>query len=340
MQKFLSVILSVLLLLSITICPVSAAEIKEAPTAASNYIRFNATGWNNVKFVYCHIWINDGKDFFGWGKTENTVCENVQGPIWQYDLSKLSASTNISGGIKSGVDYCVIFHADTGVQTYNLTFGPECIGDTAKMTSKSIENPVDSQKTAYEAVWQNNSAKYGPHKAITSIGNFIGSHLCPNNETPEQVIGTWIIDYPKTSLHCKPEEVVAKAMKTEFKTNNYNSMINHVKSKEANNELGIAEFSIIEDYLKKGYKSAFGTDPTATPPTTVNPVDPDPITPSTPGQTEPTDSEGNIIPTTPSDNSNSGPDGENDLIIFILLSIMMMSLGAIILTSKSRNQDI
>ncbi len=190
-KKILSCLLAAALLCSIA---VPANALDPLPTM----IFLDTTGWKNVTTVYCHIWERGGDAFFGW-QMKKEKCVDCGNGIYSYDVSTLDASDNISGGVDEAKDYCVIFSTNTGAQTYDATFGVECLGDTLKLTGEQIENPVDSEKTAREAVWTDNSGKYGPHLALTSIGNVVGSVLCPH-ENGIEVIGDWLPTYYRSSF--------------------------------------------------------------------------------------------------------------------------------------------
>lgn len=189
MKRLINIFLAVCVLAtSVALFPASAAE------KTTNEIYFDAKQWGgNFKTVYCHIWEIGGDSFWGW-QAKVEACTKKSGTIWAYDLSKLNNSTYLTGGLKPGVDYCVIFSADTGAQTYDMTFSTECIGDKAYMSGSMTENTVDSEKHAYTAYWTDNADKYGPHFAITSIGNIVGDFL-GKNEKPYEVIGSWIAIY-------------------------------------------------------------------------------------------------------------------------------------------------
>ena len=209
-KKIIAIAVAVVMVMSIAAVAVSAAEVNDSDVAAGSsssvgadtsssasgsgdLIYFKAAGWKSFNKIYCHIWVIGGDSFFGW-QTPSEECQKVSGTKYSYDLSKLSSSMDVSGGMKSGGKYGVIFSANTGIQTYDTTLGTECKGDTAKLTGKQIENPVDSNKKGYECVWTSNSGKYGPHLALTSIGNVVGSKLAPG-ETGIQVIGDWAPTY-------------------------------------------------------------------------------------------------------------------------------------------------
>ena len=211
MKKTISIILSLLILLSASLVSACADTVK-AESGSNNKIYFDASGWDNLKSVFCHIWKRGGEAFFSW-QVKKEMCTK-EGDKWSYDLSKLNDSEKMPNGIKDGVDYLVIFSAVTEdwkpYQTYDATFGKACIGDTLKVNvGKKVESPVDSAKNADEAVWTKNKNKYGPHLAITSLGNIVGKFLCPK-EKGTKVIGDWLPIYYK-SKYVKPVNVLADA---------------------------------------------------------------------------------------------------------------------------------
>ena len=171
-------------------------------------IYFDATGWKNVTKIYCHIWKRGNNAFFNW-QSRKEACTYENGK-WAYDTENLKNSDSYPEGLKEGEDYCIIFSSNTGRQTYDCTFGLACLGDTLKLSDGvRVENPVDSEKFADEALWVKNANAYGPHLSLTSIGNIIGQFLCPN-ETGTEVIGDWLPTYYK-SQYVKPVEALVNA---------------------------------------------------------------------------------------------------------------------------------
>lgn len=168
---------------------------------AGNVIKFNVkkSGWNNVKSVFCHVWKADGTgDWPTWqSKKEKCKYDSSTG-IATYDLSKTGNTISKSDGRV----YCVIFSANTGMQSYNAIMSGNCIGDTLYCTGNQLENPEDSQKKANEAKWENNS-DCGPEKKITSTGKIIGSAF-PEGESDVTLMATYLVAYykdkAKTSL--------------------------------------------------------------------------------------------------------------------------------------------
>lgn len=251
LKKIVSILLAVVLLLSVATVGVSAAEVDNS-TGTGNLIYFDATGWRNFTMVYCHIWERGGDAFFSW-QSRQEMCTKVNDNIYSFDLSILNESKQLEGGIKNDVDYIVIFSANTGVQTFDTTFGKACIGDTAKLTGNMIENAVDSEKSAFEVVWTINSKNYGPHLALTSIGNIVGKNLCPN-EDGYKVIGDWLCFYYNSSK-VNATAVVVKAL-PKFNVSDTNKVYNYIAS---NGLLSSNDLIRIKEILNKAETETYGT---------------------------------------------------------------------------------
>lgn len=166
---------------------------------AGNVIKFDVkkSGWNNVKAVFCHTWKVDGELPVWQSKSEKCNYDASTG-IATYDLSKANYKISKS----DGKNYLVIFSANTGMQTYDTVMSGACIGDTMYCTGEEIENPVDSEKKAKVAKWENHP-DCGPQKKITSTGKIVGSAL-PGGQTDAVMLAQYLIDYyddeAKTSL--------------------------------------------------------------------------------------------------------------------------------------------
>lgn len=159
---------------------------------AGNVVKFDVkkSGWNNVKTVFCHIWKADGSgDWPDWQTKKERCKYDASTGIATYDLSKTGNTISKSDGRV----YCVVFSANTGMQSYNAIMNGNCIGDTLYCTGNQLENPEDSEKKANEAKWENNP-DCGPEKKITSTGKIIGSAF-PEGESDVTLLATYLVAY-------------------------------------------------------------------------------------------------------------------------------------------------
>ena len=362
-KRIIAIAVAALMIFSMAAIAVSAAEVTDSnvgadssnsagadtsssASGAGDSIKFDASKWSNYSIIYCHIWERGGDSFFPW-QSKKEACTKVSGNIYEYDLSMLDKSTTISGGLKSGTDYCVIFSANTGVQTYDTTFGRACIGDTAKVTGKKIENPVDSEKEAFEAVWTTNSSNYGPHLAISSIGNIIGNKLCPN-EKGEEVIGDWIPSYYK-SPNVDAVAALAKAYPKFGITSvdQIETIFGYVQSKETGEDEN-AILKALTDAFAKAYPSKADEvkDPEKI---KKKAAEKEKAIKSNNGHVTSGDSgsgssssgsssSGSSSGSSSYNGSGSGSDGQEDTILFILGGVMLAAGGAMYLSRKKREE--
>lgn len=124
---------------------------KTDPVKENNFIYIDTTAWDGVTKVYCHIFEKNGKAFFEW-RTNFELCDKV-GNVYVYDLSKLIASDTISGGIKEGVQYGVIFTSDKG-STKELSFSSKTIGDTVIVSDNKDSGVSDSVNKSFNSYWK------------------------------------------------------------------------------------------------------------------------------------------------------------------------------------------
>lgn len=124
--------------------------------------------WDNTKTIYCHIWQINGDEFFSW-QTNEEKCTHITGNLWKYDLSKLTYSKCIDGGIESDIVYAVVFSDNNGNRTYDLYFTDDCIGDTVYFESK--KNQVNDKRNLV-AHWKNHTeygmVKYGDSNTVVT----------------------------------------------------------------------------------------------------------------------------------------------------------------------------
>lgn len=324
MKRIISVILAVVMLMSVAMISASAAKVEEAATGTSGMVYFDATGWNNVTKVYCHIWVRGGDSFYGWA-SKDEECEQIDSSLWGYDLAKLDASTTVSGGMKSGVDYCIIFSANTKVQTYDMTFGLGCVDDIAYITGDKIENPVDSQKTAFGAAWTDNGSKYGSHLAITSIGNIVGKVLCPN-EKGYAVIGDWLPTY-----YASPNVDPVKALTSAFPKFSIDTVeelaLAYAYIEDNAKDLKDKDLATCKSQLEKAFAAAY----------------PDKVKEAEKNNDGKNDggllneetikeAQNNV------DQSGTGKDGVDPTFLFTLLAVMLVASVAVVATRKKREE--
>lgn len=326
----------------------AGADTSSAVTGDGDKIYFDASPWKNYTLIYAHIWERGGDDFFPW-QSKKEACRKVSDNLFEYDLSMLDKSS-VTGGIKADKDYCVIFSANNGMQTYDTTFGRACIGDTVKVVSGSkIENPKDSEKQAFEAVWTKNSANYGPHLAITSIGNIVGSKLCPN-EKGEEVIGDWLPTWYKNS-YVKPVDAMAKAFPRFGITSadQIETIFAYIQSKNTGED---------EDAILKILTDAFAK---AYPAKAKEVKDVDKIKKAAKQKEQQIKASGGHVTSSGSsgssgsassagssagsasgsgsyNSSGSGADGQEDTILFILGGVMLTAAGAMVLSRRKKEE--
>lgn len=195
-KKILSVFIAVLMIASmatVAITSVSAAE----PSFSGGTIYWECPWEVDRMKAYCHVYGTSGEELYAW-QTQDEEMTLVEGNLWSYD-------------VPAGPYDQVIFSINTGVQTYDLVMTDANIGDTA-VTEKDnkIENPMDSNKTASRTTWTKDKT-YGPHLAITSIGNIVGETLAPT-ESPADFVATFIKNYYPTQPQYVTEEVLTAAM--------------------------------------------------------------------------------------------------------------------------------
>ena len=179
-KKIMSLVLALVIIASMGVLAFTAS-------AADQTIYFEVPStWNNFSKIFCHIWVYNGDPLANW-QSKKEVCKLEADGRYSYDISKV-------GGLSAGETYCVIFSADTGVQTYDTFMGTSCLGDTVYCDGTLYETPMDSSKTALGAFWKNQSrSAYGPVMCVTSIGNLVGTCLAPG-ETAEGLFNTFLTD--------------------------------------------------------------------------------------------------------------------------------------------------
>lgn len=172
---------------------VSAASTDENVGEGTKiYFDIDSTGWENYTTIYCHIWRADGTGEWTNWQTRKEICTKEDNGLYSYDVAKTGNADEIVQS-ENHKYYCVIFSADTGMQTYNTIMNGNCLGDTCYVTGNVFENPYDSSKICTEAAWKNHP-ECGPEKAITTTSKVIGSAL-PDGVTDADLLAEYLCVY-------------------------------------------------------------------------------------------------------------------------------------------------
>lgn len=301
------------------------ADAGSEAVGAGNVIKFDAkkSGWNletNKKF-YCHIWkadgskTSEGKDWPAWqGKAELCTLDKATG-IATYDLSKADPGISKSDGSV----YCVIFSANTGMQTYNTIMSGACIGDTLYCSGEEVENPEDDAKKAIVAVWENNP-NCGPEKKITSTGHIIGTAF-PDGESDVTLLANYLMQYYDDPAKTDLTQNLINTLKV-----NPVDVMAVVKKRAADDEKKIAG---VEKILA-GVKTADGQE--------VNTDDLKNVQPGTPsGSNKTTNSNGSTGGSNGS-GSSSVKSGVETTIFYVFGGLMLAAAGVAFLARKKREE--
>ncbi|MDR0913917.1 MAG: hypothetical protein LBM65_01945 [Oscillospiraceae bacterium] len=171
-KKALCLAIAVLMIASMAVIPAFAAETDEAAAGATyvteGVIKFKLSGvLANSKSTAFHIFTissteggSTGGAAFGWGGFKEAYHTNNGDGTVSYDIAQMiksSPSAFYKKGLLVGQKYAIIvYDLTTKVQSFDLTFDTDCLGDTIYLTDIDAENPVDSTKTTKVARWTNN----------------------------------------------------------------------------------------------------------------------------------------------------------------------------------------
>ena len=200
MKKILSLILAITLLMT-TFMSTTAFAVSETESARETKIYFETPEiWGTVEKVYCHLYpIYGGKEIKEFRyQAKDTKCELVDGEnnLFSFDTSKYCLDTDTSGyAIEDNADYGVLFSAinteGRAFETYSITLGIACMGDTAYVTGGDTTFAPDDFNRVYIAEWKNNSDKYGREARITSVGKITGEYF-PVYQPIEEIVAKWL----------------------------------------------------------------------------------------------------------------------------------------------------
>ncbi len=345
-KKIMSLMLAIVVLMSVAVVATSAAQVEiadnsagavaevgaaadaadtsaeadAAETAAGQTISFDATsaGWKNFKKVFCHFWAYDGSGEWPSWQSKAEACEYDEATgIATYDLSKTGNS------IDAGTLYAVIFSNENGMQTYNLLFGTECIGDTAYCDGTEYENPEDSSKTALAAFWKGqDKEKYGPVKVITSIGNVVGTCV-PSTTSSQDMFENFLKNtITNARTYAKKDDGTLK--------NDQEILDDTAKQlglKQDDVEAAIKNTGVKVEWDKSKSTLEGGSDPSAN-------KKPDDSSSTTKTTTTTTSNNNSSTSTTKTGSGSTTKTGQETTVLFIMLGIMVAAAGVIVVARK------
>lgn len=156
----------------------------------------NSAGWNNVKTVFCHIYRADGTGTWtSWQSKAEKCSYDTSTGIATYDIKTGMSKAPDLGTLGAKNEWCIMFSANTGMETYPLLLNTSCYGDTAYAPDKNkkLENNVDDAKSSVEIRWKKNSSLTAA-KTITSTAKIQGSSFA-EGETNETILASYLISY-------------------------------------------------------------------------------------------------------------------------------------------------
>lgn len=239
---------------------VSAASTDENVGEGTKiYFDIDSTGWENYTTIYCHIWRADGTGEWTNWQTRKEICTKEDNGLYSYDVAKTGNADEI---VQSGDHnyYCVIFSADTGMQTYNTIMNGNCLGDTCYVTGNLLENPADSWKKCTEAAWKNHP-ECGPVKAITSTSRVIGSAL-PDGVTDADLLAEYLCVYFYEEVDPQETGNLAKILnvKKNDLIDSVKVKINKQKADYLNDDEAEKKLNTILDVINTAYQDISDSD--------------------------------------------------------------------------------
>mgnify|MGYP005888099465 CR=1 FL=1 len=239
---------------------VSAASTDENVGEGTKiYFDVNSTGWKNYMKIYCHIWRADGRGEWTTWQSKSEKCVNEGNGLYSYNVVRTGNSDEIE---QSGDHnyYCVIFSADTGMQTYNTIMNGNCLGDTCYVTGNLLENPADSWKKCTEAAWKNHP-ECGPAKAITSTSRVIGSAL-PDGVTDADLLAEYLCVYFYEEVDPQETGNLAKILnvKKNDLIDSVKVKINKQKADYLNDDEAEKKLNTILDVINTAYQDISDSD--------------------------------------------------------------------------------
>lgn len=239
---------------------VSAASTDENVGKGTKiYFDIDSTGWENYTTIYCHIWRADGTGEWTNWQTRKEICTKEDNGLYSYDVAKTGNADEI---VQSGDHnyYCLMFSADTGMETYRTIMNGNCLGDTCYVTGNLLENPADSLKKCTEAAWKNHP-ECGPVKAITSTSRVIGSAL-PDGVTDADLLAEYLCVYFYEEVDPQETGNLAKILnvKKNDLIDSVKVQINKQKADYLNDDEAEKKLNTILDVINTAYQDIFDSD--------------------------------------------------------------------------------
>lgn len=239
---------------------VSAASTDENVGEGTKiYFDIDSTGWENYTTIYCHIWRADGTGEWTNWQTRKEICTKEDNGLYSYDVAKTGNADEIVQS-ENHKYYCVIFSADTGMQTYNTIMNGNCLGDTCYVTGNVFENPYDSFKICTEAAWKNHP-ECGPEKAITTTSKVIGSAL-PDGVTDADLLAEYLCVYFYEEVDPQETGNLAKILnvKKNDLIDSIKVKINKQKADYLNDDEAEKKLNTILDVINTAYQDISDSD--------------------------------------------------------------------------------
>jgi len=304
MKKLICLVLTLVMLMSAVCVSAIAAPADVAKVSAGNVLHFDTStvDWE-VKTFYCHIWAYGGEGFHQWQSKSEACTDTDKDGIWTYDLDAKKVT------LEDGVLYACIFSckdpAGKSSQTYNLLFDKSCLGDTAYCDGTQYENPEDSSQMATAAFWRNQDpAKYGPEKCITSIGNVVGTCV-PFVTTVNGMYEDYLVN--------KLENVRMYNLNEDGSPKSDQVLLDYTAS-----QLGLTKADVETAIANTGVVVEWAAADSTLPDTIVGPTEPTPTepTPTEPTPTEPTPTEPTPTEPIPTEPTPTEPTPTEPEVIF------------------------
>ena len=181
MKKKMLSILTTVFLFGTMAC--TGAVSSSAFTGGEIYFEVPEYWQESNEYLYVHFWDDiKGESPYEWHSKHQKMT---------WTTGEETAAYSIPDG-----DWNVlIVSGDSGVETANLVFNADCIGDTCYIPDNAelLTAPSDLSQTVYPIAWRNHT-ECGMQKWITPLGNIVGTTLLPG-QTNEDLYNRFVVLY-------------------------------------------------------------------------------------------------------------------------------------------------